>query len=71
MGITPLDIYRQTPKTNCGDCGHATCLAFAAKVRAGELEPADCPPLEREEYARNWDAVNGILQKAGWRPLDA
>ena len=34
--MNPLDILHRTPKTNCGECGHPTCLAFAAAVsRAG------------------------------------
>ena len=41
--MNPLEILQRTPKTNCGECGHATCLAFAAAVtRAGE-EVTLCP----------------------------
>ena len=41
--MNPFEILQRTPKTNCGECGHATCLAFAAAVsRAGE-EVTLCP----------------------------
>ena len=34
--MNPMEILHRTPKTNCGECGHPTCLAFAAAVsRAG------------------------------------
>ena len=46
--MNPLDILQRTPKTNCGECGHATCLAFAAAVsRAGE-EITLCPYIDLE-----------------------
>jgi hypothetical protein len=48
--MNPLDILQRTPKTNCGECGHATCLAFAAAVaRAGE-EASLCPYINLEGF---------------------
>ena len=44
---TPLEIYALLPKTNCGECGIATCLAFAAAVLKEEKHPADCPRLDQ------------------------
>lgn len=49
---TPLELYRHLPKTNCGDCGIATCLAFAAAVIKQEKRLADCPHLDRDTVAR-------------------
>lgn len=46
--IVPLDIYRLTPKTNCGDCGYPTCLAFATQAVVGEITLDMCPHLDRE-----------------------
>lgn len=40
-----LDFYRELPKTNCGQCGHATCLAFAAALYRGESALSACLPL--------------------------
>jgi acetyl-CoA decarbonylase/synthase complex subunit gamma len=31
------------PKTNCGDCGVPTCLAFAMNLAAGKAELSACP----------------------------
>lgn len=46
--MTPLDILRRTPKTNCGDCGHPTCLAFAAAVATSGFPPEKCPFINFE-----------------------
>lgn len=49
---TPLELYKHLPKTNCGDCGISTCLAFAAAVIKEEKRLADCPHLERATVER-------------------
>lgn len=46
--LVPLDIYKVTPKTNCGECGHPTCLAFATQAVVGEVPLTDCPHLDDE-----------------------
>ena len=40
-----LEVYKVLPKTNCGECGRATCLLFAKDLREGGATPADCPLL--------------------------
>lgn len=42
----PFEILRKTPKTNCGTCGYATCLAFSAAVAKGGENPTTCPFLD-------------------------
>jgi len=48
---TPLQVYKFLPKTNCGDCGISTCLAFAAAVIKQEKRLAECPHLDRDTVA--------------------
>jgi len=43
--LRPLDIYTLLPQTNCGDCGEATCMAFAAKLFMRERTVGECIPL--------------------------
>jgi len=43
--VNELDLFRLLPRTNCGKCGHSTCLAFAAAVVRGESSLEDCLPL--------------------------
>ena len=60
-GITPdysrrtppklLDILRHLPRTNCRDCGLASCMAFAAELAQGDKRLEDCPPLCEEGSA--------------------
>lgn len=44
--MNPLDILNKTPKTNCGDCGHPTCLAFAAAVARAGADINLCPYID-------------------------
>ncbi|MBW2471349.1 MAG: DUF3786 domain-containing protein [Deltaproteobacteria bacterium] len=44
--MNPLDILQRTPKTNCGECGHFTCLAFAAAVARAGAEITLCPYID-------------------------
>ena len=48
MALTGIQIYKLLPKTNCKKCGYPTCLAFAMKVAAREVELALCPDISEE-----------------------
>lgn len=48
---TPLEVYKLLPKSNCGDCRVATCMAFAAAVIKQEKTLADCPRLDNNLVA--------------------
>jgi ArsR family metal-binding transcriptional regulator len=37
-----MQIYRLLPRTNCGECGSATCMAFAVRLREGDEELHRC-----------------------------
>jgi hypothetical protein len=53
MALSVVDLYRDVlPKTNCGDCGFPTCLAFAGMVVAEQLPLDRCPHLSPEVVAR-------------------
>lgn len=42
----PMEIFKILPRTDCRDCGAATCLAFSVLVFKGEKTLADCPHLD-------------------------
>jgi hypothetical protein len=47
MPLSVVDIYQKLlPKTNCGECGFPTCLAFASMVVAEILSLDKCPHIE-------------------------
>jgi len=48
MALTGIEIYKWLPKTNCGECGVPTCLAFAMGLAAGKFELAACPYVSDE-----------------------
>jgi acetyl-CoA decarbonylase/synthase complex subunit gamma len=48
MALTGLEIFKLLPKTNCGDCGVPTCLAFAMKLAQKKAELSECPHASEE-----------------------
>lgn len=46
--LTPIHLYKLTPKTNCGACGFASCLAFATQAIVGQTSIDGCPYLDKE-----------------------
>lgn len=48
MGLTGIQIFKLLPKTNCGECGVPTCLAFAMNLAAGKAELDSCPYVSQE-----------------------
>ena len=48
MGLTGIQIFKLLPKTNCGECGVPTCLAFAMNLAAGKAELDSCPDVSDE-----------------------
>ena len=56
-----MDIFKLLPRTNCKRCGYATCMAFAADLRAGTVQLEQCPPLSQIEYTENKDEVLNLF----------
>jgi acetyl-CoA decarbonylase/synthase complex subunit gamma len=52
MGLTGIQIFKLLPKTNCGECGVPTCLAFAMALAAGKADLASCPYVSEEAKAQ-------------------
>lgn len=63
MGLTGLEIYKQLPKKNCGECGTPTCLAFAMALAAGKGSLDSCPYVS--------DAAREALDSASAPPIKA
>lgn len=53
--ISPIDVYKLLPRTNCRECGEPNCMAFATRIVNGELIIDNCPPLAKEEYRTAYD----------------
>jgi len=48
MALSGLDIYKLLPKTNCRQCGLATCLAFAMQLAKKAVAIEKCPFVSAE-----------------------
>ena len=48
MALTGLQIFKLLPKTNCGECGIPTCMAFAMKLAAKNADLSACPYASEE-----------------------
>jgi ArsR family metal-binding transcriptional regulator len=69
-GLKVMDILRLLPITNCKACGYATCMAYAAALREGEVSLEACKPLWEEKYREKREKLQAYLQSFGWRALD-
>jgi acetyl-CoA decarbonylase/synthase complex subunit gamma len=51
MALKGAEIMKKLPKTNCKECGYATCFAFAMKLATGGAKLEDCPHLDPQVRA--------------------
>ena len=61
MALSGLDIFKLLPKTNCGDCGVPTCMAFAMKLAQKKAELSECPHAS--------DEAEEVIGAAGTPPM--
>jgi acetyl-CoA decarbonylase/synthase complex subunit gamma len=52
MALSGIQIYKLLPQTNCKECGFPTCLAFAMKLAAKQVELASCPYVSESSKAQ-------------------
>jgi acetyl-CoA decarbonylase/synthase complex subunit gamma len=52
MALSGIQIYKLLPQTNCKECGFPTCLAFAMKLAAKQVELSTCPYVSEESKAQ-------------------
>lgn len=58
-----MEIFRLLDKSNCGQCGEKTCLAFAGAVFKGLKDLQACPKLDRktiEQFSGKHERFNII-----------
>ena len=71
MGLTGIQIFKLLPKTNCGECGVPTCLAFAMNLASGKAELDACPYVSDEAREQLSEAsappIRPIAMGAGTR----
>jgi hypothetical protein len=71
MPLSVVDLYTQVlPRTNCRDCGHPTCLAFASMVVSEQLPLAGCPHLSAETLSRYQPILDAQYAQGKWTKRD-
>ncbi len=63
MALTGLEIFKLLPKTNCGECGVPTCMAFAMKLGVRQVEVTACPYISDEAKAQLSEASAAPIRK--------
>ncbi|NOZ82368.1 MAG: acetyl-CoA decarbonylase/synthase complex subunit gamma [Euryarchaeota archaeon] len=60
--VSPLEVYRNLPGTNCGECGEGTCMAFASALIERSKSYEECKPLVSEEkYAEKLEKLIALV----------
>ena len=62
--LSPIEIYKLLPGTNCKECGETNCMAFAAKLVNREATLQECPPLLEPKYKEAFDELWALLKPA-------
>lgn len=67
MALSGIQIYKMLPQTNCKDCGFPTCLAFAMKLAAKQVELSACPHVSDEAKAQLSEAAEPPIRLVNLR----
>ena len=59
--LSPLQIYRLLPRTNCKLCGCPGCYAFAFELLGRRKKLDDCPELLSEGFRNSYKLLAEIL----------
>lgn len=60
--LSPIDIYKLLPKTNCRECGLENCMAFATKLVNREISLDKCTPLLKKENEKAYLQLDELLK---------
>ncbi|RLI33576.1 acetyl-CoA decarbonylase/synthase complex subunit gamma [Candidatus Bathyarchaeota archaeon] len=60
--LSPIDVYKLLPRTNCKKCGEPNCMSFAAKLVAREATLQQCPVLLEEKYRPQFEKLWDLLK---------
>jgi acetyl-CoA decarbonylase/synthase complex subunit gamma len=62
--LSPIDVYKLLPKTNCKECGQENCMAFATKMVNREVTLDACKPLLKKENEKSYLKLKDLLKPA-------
>ena len=65
--LSPIDVYKLLPRTNCKECGEDNCMAFATKLVNKEVRLDLCTPLLDEKnksaYLKLWKILKPKIKE--------
>ncbi len=71
MPLSVVDIYQKLlPKTNCKECGYATCLAFASMVVSERLPLKKCPHIDPDKLESAREELEKQYAAGQWTKRD-
>jgi len=62
--LSPIEVYKILPGTNCKECGENNCMAFAAKLVNREAVLQKCPPLLKPKFTKAQNKLWVLLKPA-------
>jgi acetyl-CoA decarbonylase/synthase complex subunit gamma len=62
--LSPLDVYKLLPRTNCKECGEENCMAFATKLVNREKTLEGCTPLLTKTNEKAYNQLKDMLKPA-------
>ncbi|MCJ7561025.1 acetyl-CoA decarbonylase/synthase complex subunit gamma, partial [Candidatus Bathyarchaeota archaeon] len=62
--LSPIDVYKLLPKTNCKECGQENCMAFATKIVNREVTLEQCAPLLKKGNEKAYLKLKDMLKPA-------
>lgn len=62
--LSPIEVYKLLPGTNCKECGETNCMAFAAKLVNREAMLQGCPPLLEAKSKAAFNKLWALLKPA-------
>ncbi len=60
--LSPIEVYKLLPKTNCKACGQQNCMAFATKIVNREVTLESCPQLLKKENENLYNQLKELLR---------
>ncbi len=64
--LNALQVYKGLPGTNCKECGQLTCMAFAARLLAGDVSVLMCKPLFTPDFRMKRISLLELLEEKGY-----
>ena len=60
--LSPIDVYKLLPRTNCKECGEENCMAFATKIVNRETQLDQCIPLLKDQKSKAYTKLKEMLK---------